>query len=255
MNVPRLDILALKSVEHVVWMGLDVHTQRCLFPQKYRSAISKFQRCILSRIRRQMAAFLELLEGQSRKHWTLAPVGTEQHLTVDAWKLLIPGDHIVVMIGGWRHGYAHHGIVISSYNRDGKDPQVAHFMSPSGDKFMRDAVLKITSHTDFLGAAPTFGIVPYVSKDLDIELHDRQQAVKIAELMVGFSNTGSLRLKYNLIAWNCECFAWLCKTGNIHAHSRQVERILHAIHDDLRKGEKSILLRTGAIASSSCIIS
>eukprot|EP00798_Chlamydomonas_sp_ICE-L_P029236 gene29236-biopygen8539 len=200
-----------------------------------------------------MAKFIELLEGQSQGHLTLAPEGTVQHISTDSWKLLNPGDHVVVvMIGRWRRGYAHHGIVISPYGPGGQDPQVAHFVSPTGDMLMRDARLQIGSHTEFIGARVTFGIVPYASANSEADKFERQRAVDLAKWMVE-SPEFALK-KYNLIAWNCECFAWVCKTGDINAHSHQVERVLKAISDDLRKGERSILLRTGAVDSSSCIV-
>eukprot|EP00798_Chlamydomonas_sp_ICE-L_P027328 gene27328-biopygen3170 len=182
-----------------------------------------------------MAKFLELLEGQSQGHWTLGPEGTVQHFSTDSWKLLNPGDHVVVMIGGWRRGYAHHGIVIIPYG-PGQDPQVAHFVSPTGDMLMRDARLQIGSHTEFIGARGTFGIVPYASANSESEKFERQRAVDLAKGM--FESPEFARKKYNLIAWNCECFAWVCKTGDINAHSHQVERVLKAISDDLRKGER-----------------
>eukprot|EP00798_Chlamydomonas_sp_ICE-L_P026522 gene26522-biopygen3002 len=169
-----------------------------------------------------MAKFIELLEGQSQGHWTLAQEGTVQHFSTDAWKLLNP------------------------------DPQVAHFVSPTGDMLMRDARLQIGSHTEFIGARATFGIVPYASANSEADKFERQRAVDLAKWMV--ESPEFARKKYNLIAWNCECFAWVCKTGDINAHSHQVERVLKAISDDLRKGERSILLRTGAVDSSSCIV-
>eukprot|EP00798_Chlamydomonas_sp_ICE-L_P000956 gene956-biopygen2285 len=127
-----------------------------------------------------MAKFLELLEGQSQGHWTLGPEGTVQHFSTDSWKLLNPGDHVVVMIGGWRRGYAHHGIVIIPYG-PGQDPQVAHFVSPTGDMLMRDARLQIGSHTEFIGARGTFGIVPYASANSESEKFERQRAVDLAK--------------------------------------------------------------------------
>eukprot|EP00798_Chlamydomonas_sp_ICE-L_P013468 gene13468-biopygen22585 len=181
-----------------------------------------------------MAKFLEFIEGQSRGHWTLAPEETVQHFSTDAWKLLNPGDHVVVMIGGRRRVYAHHGIVISPYG-PGQDPQVAHFVSRTGDMLMRDARLQIGSHTEFIGARATFGIVPYASANSESDKFEHQRTVDLAKLMV---ESPQLALKkYNLIAWNCECFAWVCKTGDIYAHSHQVARVLKAISDDLRKGE------------------
>eukprot|EP00798_Chlamydomonas_sp_ICE-L_P012843 gene12843-biopygen2002 len=199
-----------------------------------------------------MASFLQMIEDQATSHWTLAPEGTEVHATAEAWKLLSHGDHIVVMVGGWRHGYAHHGIVLRESGLD-QDPDIAHFTSPSGDRRMRDARLQIDTYINFLARHTTYGIVQYTSPtDFADELVHRKRAANIAKLMV---ETPSMALrKYDLIHWNCECFAWICKTSGLKHNSDQVYRVLRDICDDLQKGDKSFLLRT-ASRSSGCTIS
>eukprot|EP00798_Chlamydomonas_sp_ICE-L_P032846 gene32846-biopygen6889 len=188
-----------------------------------------------------------MIDDQETSHWTLAPEGTEVHATAEAWKLLSHGDHIVVMVGGWRHGYAHHGIVLRESRLD-QDPDIAHFTSPSGDRRMRDARLQIDTYINFLARHTTYGIVQYTSPtDFADEIVHRKRAANIAKLMV---ETPSMALrKYDLIHWNCECFAWICKTGGLKHNSDQVYRVLRDICDDIQKGDKSFLLRT---ASSIC---
>ena len=238
------------------WDLLDPHVQQCIYPKRSRRAIACLQRILICRARRRMASFLQLVEDQATGHWTLAPEGTEVHATAEAWKLLSHGDHIVVMVGGWRHGYAHHGIVLRVSGLD-QDPDIAHFTSPSGDRRMRDARLQIDTYIKFLARHTTYGIVPYNTSPTDFadELVQRKRAANIAKLMV---ETPSMALrKYDLIHWNCECFAWICKTGGLKHNSDQVYRVLRAICDDLQKGDKSFLLQTAPIASrsSGCTIS
>eukprot|EP00798_Chlamydomonas_sp_ICE-L_P028813 gene28814-biopygen32720 len=138
-------------------------------------------------------------------------------------------DTIKVLIEG--------GANITDVEVDMLQSQVAHFVSPTGDMLMRDARLQIGSHTEFIGARATFGIMPYASANSEAEKFERQRAVDLAKWMV--ESPEFARKKYNLIAWNCECFAWVCKTGDINAHSHQVARVLKAISDDLRKGERN----------------
>eukprot|EP00798_Chlamydomonas_sp_ICE-L_P008338 gene8338-biopygen13471 len=184
-----------------------------------------------------------MIEDQATSNWTLALEGTEVHATAEAWKLLSHGDHIVVMVGGWRHGYAHHGIVLRESRLD-QDPDIAHFTSPSGDRRMRDARLQIDTYINFLARHTMYGIVQYTSPtDFADKLVHRKRAANIAKLMV---ETPSMALrKYDLIHWNCECFAWICKTGGLKHNSDQVNRVLRDICDDIQKGDKSLLRNDG----------
>jgi hypothetical protein len=253
--VPNLQVLALQALPTRVWDLLDTHTQQCIYPNRLSRAIAYLQRTMICRARRRLASFLQLLEDQAVCHWMLAAKGTEVHANSEAWKLLSHGDHIVVMVGGWRHRFAHHGIVLRESGLD-QDPDIAHFTSPSGDKRMRDARLQIDTYIKFLARHTTYGIVPYTSPtDLADELVQRKRAANIAKLMV---ETPSMALrKYDLIHWNCECFAWICKTGGLKHNSDQVYRVLRTIGDDLQKGEKSFLLQTASVTyrSSGCTIS
>eukprot|EP00798_Chlamydomonas_sp_ICE-L_P029824 gene29824-biopygen11539 len=101
-----------------------------------------------------------------------------------------------------------------------QDPDIAHFTSPSGDRRMRDARLQIDTYINFLARHTTYGIVQYTSPtDFADKLVHRKRAANIAKFMV---ETPSMALrKYDLIHWNCECFAWICKTGGLKHNSDQ----------------------------------
>eukprot|EP00798_Chlamydomonas_sp_ICE-L_P006764 gene6764-biopygen1966 len=196
-----------------------------------------------------MASLLQLLEDQDAGHWSLAPTNTVVHNTALAFETLRHGDHVVV-IGGWRNGYAHHGIVSRPHTSD--TPSIANFSSPTGNSKMRDAKLQFVRYDIFLAGHRTFGCVPYSGEEGD-EAMQRERAVNIVSLLIQLPHA-SLH-EYHLIRWNCECFAWMCKTGGVHTSSDQVDRILRAITTDLRKGDRSFILQAGMIASKSCVVS
>jgi hypothetical protein len=191
------------------------------------------------------------------------------------------------MIGGWRHGYAHHGIVVV----DESGTQVVDFCtflrSPTRDKRIRDAKIRITPSEQFLLGHSTFGVVPYTVAEA--RPGHRERTVALARAFLA-DPTGSLPV-YDLIRWNCECFAWVCKTGGHQSTSdrdgvalgngvanrdgvalgkgvaNQIGRILRAIRHDackarlagfagnLSKGSESFLIQCGGASSGSCIIS
>jgi hypothetical protein len=154
------------------------------------------------------------------------------------------------MIGGWRHGYAHHGIVVVDKGKT----HVIDFSSPSGDKLMRDAQIGMTPSVNVLMGHSTFGVVPYsFGVGNSDEQQHRERTVALAQAFLA-APTGSLPV-YDLIRWNCECFAWVCKTGGRKSTSDQIERILKAIRHDLSKGSNSFLNQCGAASWGSCIVS
>lgn len=220
--------LALDAMPCDEWLALDKHFRLCLNPDLYFDAP-----CV------RMASFCELLEDKAGENCSLAPQSTEVHAVSMAHRVLRSGDHVVIMIGGWRHGYAHHGIVVG-------ETQVIDFSSPTGDKLMRDAQIRITPSDKFLLGHSTFGIVSYIGGD-------RERTVALARAFLA-APRGTLPV-YDLIRWNCECFAWVCKTGGQKFTSDQIERILKAIQHDLSKGSESFLIQCGAVSSGSCIIS
>lgn len=191
-----------------------------------------------------MQRILELLGEQEGD--SLWPKAAIQYETIEAYGVVKPGDHLLVLVGNLQTGYVHHGIATG-------ERTVVHFHSPSGNKKMADAVIKEVTLNKFLAGHAGFGVLPY-ENDSQVA---RDRAVTIANL---FARTPKEDIKeYNLLHWNCECFAWLCKTGGVKCTSDQVEKILNAIRKDLLKGENSVLLQSVAYAtnasSSSCVVS
>eukprot|EP00798_Chlamydomonas_sp_ICE-L_P019835 gene19835-biopygen28682 len=121
-----------------------------------------------------MASLLQLLEDQDAGHWSLAPTNTVVHNTALAFETLRHGDHVVV-IGGWRNGYAHHGIVSRPHTSD--TPSIANFSSPTGNSKMRDAKLQFVRYDIFLAGHRTFGCVPYSGEEGD-EAMQRDEVIK-----------------------------------------------------------------------------
>ena len=249
MAFSTLNSIALRALPKKMWDQLDPHLQACLFPTNLAFAVSNLKRMLLDRRRTRMASFLQMLDMQQRD--TLAPAGTIVLGVASAWRMAQYGDHIVVMVGGWRHGYAHHGVVVE---RDATGSiQVADFSSPTGNKKMRDAKLRIYSLEEFLRGYATFGIVPYTADGLADESAHRDRSATIAKLLVQMP-VAELHT-YNVFRWNCECFAIFCKTGGDQWHSDQVLQIMKAIEADLRKGEESFLFGVVTQSSRSCTIS
>eukprot|EP00798_Chlamydomonas_sp_ICE-L_P032830 gene32830-biopygen12426 len=126
-------------------------------------------------------------------------------VTALAFETLRHGNHVVVMIGGCRNGYAHHGIVSRPHTSD--TPSIANFSSPTGNSKMRDAKLQFVRYDVFLAGHRTFGCVPCSGEEGD-EAMQRERAVNIASLLIQLPHA-SLH-EYHLIKRNCECFAWMC---------------------------------------------
>ncbi len=236
-------MLCMKCIPSNVWGSLTKHIQSCMYPRQWRAAITSLQRHLLHCSRRRMASLLQLLEDQDAGHWSLAPTNTVVHNTALAFETLRHGDHVVVMIGGWRHRYAHHGIVSRHHAND--TPSIANFSSPTGDSKMRDAKLQFVRYDVFLAGHHAFGCVTYSGEEGEErdDAMQRERAVKIVSLLIQLPQA-SLH-EYHLLRWNCECFAWMCKTGGMHTSSDQVARILHSIRTDLRKGNESFMLQAG----------
>eukprot|EP00798_Chlamydomonas_sp_ICE-L_P030191 gene30191-biopygen16050 len=149
-----------------------------------------------------MASLLQLLEDQDAGHWSLAPTNTVVHNTALAFETLRHGDHVVVMIGGWRNGYAHHGIVSRPHTSD--TPSIANFSSPTGNSKMRDAKLQFVHYDVFLAGHRTFGCVPYSGEEGD-EAMQRERAINIASLLIQLPHANLH--EYHLIRWNWSEFA------------------------------------------------
>lgn len=222
------------------WHSLGEHIQRCMFPPSH--AVRRLQRLLLARRRARMAAFLELLKPQASP--TLAPASTVPHLAASAYRVVQPGDHLVVMVGGWRTGFAHHGIAVGM-GEDGT-MRVADFSRPGqGLDVPGGNILRFRSLDSFVGKRQVFGIVPYPGGG-----EARAKAVARAEGLVRLQEMGQLGQLpcYDVLRWNCETFARLCVTGE-WAPSEQAARLLDAITHDLRLGQRSVLLQAAELGS------
>ena len=146
------------------------------------------------------------------------------------------GDHLVVMVGGgWRTGFAHHGIAVG-LGEDGT-MRVADFSRPGEGVDAPGNILGFRSLDTFIGKRQVFGVVPYPGG-----AEERAKAVERAGGLVRLQESGQLTQLpcYDLLRWNCETFARLCVTGE-WGPSEQAVRLLDAITHDLRQGEHSLM--------------
>lgn len=129
------------------------------------------------------------------------------------------------VIGVQRLGFAHYGIYASEY-------EVIHFRAPDGELGgLGDAQVITTTVADFLGDADGYfvldamerarsardyvdGVTPVVSVF--------PPSVVVARARARLGEGG-----YDLVGWNCEHFAWWCKTGE--AASVQVVDVVAGI--------------------------
>jgi hypothetical protein len=222
-KIHSLQYLSIKSLRYQYWQGLPLHSQKCLYP--YFLPIRRLQRQILARRRRRMSAIDNLLLQQMGLD--LRPsnsiVLTESHAHLH----IVEGDHLAVVIIG-SGGVYHHGIYLGV--RDGI-PKVADFSSPTGDKKMRDGRLRIVDYTDFVRDKGLVYVVPYEKDSPEkLDADNRRNAVELAILMVNDPNPDFH--KYNLMSWNCECFALMCKTGQ-YQMSEQIQKMFEFINNDI----------------------
>jgi hypothetical protein len=73
------------------------------------------------------------------------------------------------------------------------------------------------------------------------DIHDQQPSAVLRDRTLELAtrltemHPDDLR-EYDLLRQNPQCFAWVCKTGHlIGVDSKEVKRVLDAIHRDLRK--------------------
>jgi hypothetical protein len=83
--------------------------------------------------------------------------------------------------------------------------------------------IRMTTYKEFLRGQSSFGVVPY-NVDAEAQPGHRERTVAVARAFLA-TPTGSLPV-YNVITANCECFAWVCKSGTWR--SDQIVRILRA---------------------------
>lgn len=172
--------------------------------------------------------------------------GNARQLNVLALHKLVPGDHLVVMVGG-ETGYGHHGLYLGIHNGE---TEVAHFASSSGDPKMKDATIHVTTYENFIGAYRKVYVVPYENDSSEA----RKIAMKVARQFIGAPRQS--HREYNLLVWNCETFVIMCKTGQYRL-SEQVEKFMDAIKEDIRSQE-SVVCKSGMVvvrsSGSKCMI-
>lgn len=191
-----------------------------------RLAFIRLQKGILHRRRRRMENIVDLLTTQFKI--SLVP-GNARQLSVREPYKLVPGDHLVVMVGG-KTGYGHHGLYLGIRN---DEAEVAHFASPTEDPSMTDATIHMTTYVNFTHGYESVYVVPY-EKDSS---ETRETAMKVAREFIGAPRQS--HQEYNLLSWNCETFVIMCKTGQCHM-SEQVERFMDAIKKDILSQESII---------------
>jgi hypothetical protein len=236
-KVHSLQYLGIQSLRYQRWQGLSLHIQRCLYP--YILPIRHLQRQILSRRRRRMSALETLLLQQIGLD--LRPSNSKIYSADDARLHIVEGDHLAVLIKG-SGGVYHHGIYLGI--RDG-EPKVADFSSPTGDIKIR---LRIIDYDEFVREKAFVYVVPYDNDSPDkLDTDNRRNAVEIAILMVNDPNLDFHR--YNLLGWNCECFALMCKTGQYQV-SEQIQRVFEFMNNDIHSHYLKMVVAMSVMSGS-----
>lgn len=181
-----------------------------------------------------MAAFLELLQEQQSS--SLAPTKSDVY-PVEASYRIKTGDQLVVMVGGRRVGFAHHGIALG-LNEQG-EMEVADFSRPGARIGVRGNRLMIRPLEQFLARHNFFGIVRYTHADPEAAAARLIRCAWLARTSVELDRRHQL-WHYHWLAENCETFASTCATGD-RTPSEQALRVIAAVQHDLRKGEESFL--------------
>jgi hypothetical protein len=240
-KIHSLQYRSIKSLRYQHWKALPLHFQKCLYP--YFLPVGRLQRQILARRRRRMSAVEELLLQQMGLD--LRP-SNAIILTVSSARLfIVEGDHLAVMIRG-SGGVYHHGIYLGI--RDGA-PKVADFSSPTGDRKMRDGRLRIIDYDEFVRDKGHVYVVPYEKDSPEkLDADNRRNAVELAILMVSDPNPDFH--KYNLLSWNCECFALMCKTGQ-YQMSEQIQKVFEFINNDIHSQYSKLAVIMGVMSNSS----
>ena len=209
-----------------------------------RYAFTRLQKTILHRRRRRMENIVDLLTTQF--YISLVP-GNARQLNVGALHKLVPGDHLVVMVGG-EGGYGHHGLYLGVHNGE---TEVAHFASPTGDLRMKDAIIHMTTYENFTSEYHRVYVVPYEEDSSEA----RTAAMKAAREFIAAPRQS--HREYSVLTWNCETFVIMCKTGQYRL-SEQVEKFMDAIKEDIRSQETNIgksVMVAARSSGSKCMIS
>ena len=221
-----LQHLCLEILPKSTWDNLSPYLQALLITPKMRYAFTRLQKRTLHRRRIRMEIIGDLLTTQF--NMSLVP-GNSRQLNVGALHKLVPGDHLVVMVGG-EGGYGHHGLYLGVHNGE---TEVAHFASPTGDPCMTDATIHMTTYENFTRGYESIYVVAYQNDSLET----RETAMKVARQFIGAPRQS--HCEYNLLTWNCESFVIMCKSGQYRL-SEQVEKFMDAIKEDIRSQESII---------------
>lgn len=239
-----LQHLCLERLPKSTWDNLSPHLQALLITPKMRYAFTRLQKTILHRRRRRMENIVDLLT--TLFNISLVP-GKARQLDVRDFDELVPGDHLVVMVGG-EGGYGHHGLYLGVHNGQS---EVAHFASPTEDPRMEDATIHVTRYGNFTRGYHRVYVVPYEEDSTET----RESAMKVARELVGAPRQS--HREYNLHHWNCENFVLFCKTGQ-YQNSEQITKFMKAIKEDIRSQEsiigKSVMVAVRSSGGSKCII-
>lgn len=238
-----LQVCCLLELRNQDWSIIDPCIKHCLFPGY--QAICSLQRKLVYVNRRKMKqvdAFCRNLKGLLMK-----PMNYNIEININhAWEdELSPGEHLVIPLSE-KPMFLHHGILIS------KD-KVVHFT-----RDCETGELKIIQDTlsNFFGKNNVFYIVPYENTDYYYYTNNntlsekdwRNNTVNLAILLTKLSKADLF--SYQSL-WNCECFAWACKTGGLKCSYDQVKDVMEFIERNIRKTKYSFILRTIALQ---CVI-
>lgn len=178
---------------------------------------------MMKAIHQKIATIKPLEEG-------LKPTDSTFRLT-QLWRdYLLPGYHIAVYCS-FKKLY-HHGIFI---NADGKQNVIhCNMTHPS---------IQYCSIHEFFDNYPVFCIVQHEYYNLP---GHNDATVEFAKCFVELPPT-HLFQKYNLLNWNCECFAMACVSRGFITHSEQIQRVWDELNSKLSKQQSIVIM--GLLAS------
>lgn len=238
-----LQVLAFATVPASEWADLCPHVQRCLLPAELAVTITQFQHLVLNRRRKNLEEVGKLLGKQLKINLHPLENGAIRLEPAEAPWAIKPGEHLVVMEAG-EDGYQHHGLYLGL--RDGVH-SVVELTSTNG--------IEVPRYATFVDGKQYLYVIPYSVGDGPEEDEQRKNAIDIAEFFI--KHRQYVR-EYDLLTWNCECFALMCKTGKYQA-STQIQHVFDAIHADITSQNsvlvghlsKAVGVVSGIISSSS----
>jgi hypothetical protein len=210
------------------FLSIDSQILYLLVPNKIQVALSVFQRAFQEdqRIKMENKSRLEkLLEDLFRKEYLRATNMTNYGI-IKGVAILQPGEHIAVYDGS----VYHHGIYMGIKN---EGPLV---LDNCAEKGINGKSIQYRKLEDFIGDRLSFDV---------IECKCPSKIMEIAEL---FEKCDYETVQtYDLIKWNCECFAWTCATHGFKCDSEQARKITFAIIPQVEK----VMLQVVTLGSKS----